>query len=84
MSRRRKGVTDLAMMRVQGGLCADDAFHISQLYIIRDRTDTPLNDFASRLRDGAYDPESLECIFPFRFAIVEFDRLRELEKVIRK
>jgi nuclear pore complex protein Nup107 len=55
----------LATVQVQEGLGADDPFHISQLHIILDRTDALLDDFASRLRDGAYDPESSECVFPF-------------------
>ena len=55
----------LTTAQVQEGLCADDPFHISQLHIILDRTDALLDDFASRLRDGAYDPESSECVFPF-------------------
>jgi hypothetical protein len=55
----------LATVQVQEGLGADDPFHISQLHIILDRTDALLDDFASRLRDGAYDPESSECAFPF-------------------
>ena len=58
----------LATAQVQEGLGADDPFHISQLHIILDRTDALLDDFASRLRDGAYDPESSECVFPFHFA----------------
>jgi nuclear pore complex protein Nup107 len=52
----------LATAQVQEGLGADDPFHISQLHIILDRTDALLDDFASRLRDGAYDPESSECV----------------------
>jgi nuclear pore complex protein Nup107 len=54
----------LATAQVQEGLGADDPFHISQLHIILDRTDALLDDFASRLRDGAYDPESSEYVFP--------------------
>lgn len=57
----------LATVQVQEGLGADDPFHISQLHIILDRTDALLDDFASRLRDGAYDPESSECVLPFPF-----------------
>jgi nuclear pore complex protein Nup107 len=58
----------LAAVQVQEGLGADNPFHISQLHIILDRTDALLDDFASRLRDGAYDPESSECVLllPFR------------------
>jgi nuclear pore complex protein Nup107 len=52
----------LATVQVQEGLGAEDPFHISQLHIILDRTDALLDDFASRLRDGAYDPESSECV----------------------
>ena len=52
----------LATVQIQEGLGAEDAFHISQLHIILDRTDALLDDFASRLRDGAYDPESSECV----------------------
>jgi len=55
----------LATAKVQEGLGADDPFHISQLHIILDSTDALLDDFASRLRDGARDPESSECAFPF-------------------
>ncbi len=55
----------LATVQVQEGLGADDPFHISQLHIILDRTDALLDDFASRLRDGAYDPESSEYVSPF-------------------
>jgi nuclear pore complex protein Nup107 len=59
----------LATVQVQEGLGADDPFHISQLHIILDRTDTLLDDFASRLRDGAYDSESSEYVLPFFFAM---------------
>ena len=55
----------LATVQVQEGLGADDPFHISQLHIILDRTDALLDDFASRLRDGAYDPESSELVSSF-------------------
>jgi len=51
----------LATVQVQEGLGADDLFHISQLRIILDRTDALLDDFVSRLQDGAYDPKSSEC-----------------------
>ena len=54
----------LATVQVQEGLGADDPFHISQLHIILDRTDALLDDFASRLRDGAYDSESSEYVRP--------------------
>ena len=57
----------LAAVQVQEGLGADNPFHISQLHIILDRTDALLDDFASRLRDGAYDPESSECVLPLPF-----------------
>ena len=60
----------LATVEVQEGLGAGDAFHISQLHIILDRTDALLDDFASRLQDGAYDTESSECVLPFRFAMI--------------
>jgi nuclear pore complex protein Nup107 len=60
----------LTTVQVQEGLGADDPFHISQLHIILDRTDTLLDDFASRLRDGAYDSESSEYVFPFFFRYV--------------
>lgn len=56
----------LTTAQVQEGSGADDPFHISQLHIILDRTDALLDDFASRLRDGAYDPESSECVFSIR------------------
>ncbi|KAH9971849.1 nuclear pore protein 84/107 [Lactifluus volemus] len=57
----------LATVQVQEGLGAEDPFHISQLHIILDRTDALLDDFASRLRDGAYDPESSEYPTMTRF-----------------
>jgi nuclear pore complex protein Nup107 len=57
----------LATVQVQEGLGADNPFHISQLHIILDRTDALLDDFASRLRDGAYDPESSEYPTMTRF-----------------
>ncbi|KAH9976532.1 nuclear pore protein 84/107 [Russula compacta] len=57
----------LATVQVQEGLGADDPFHISQLHIILDRTDALLDDFASRLRDGAYDSESSEYPTMTRF-----------------
>ena len=62
----------LATVQVQEGLGADNPFHISQLHIILDRTDALLDDFASRLRDGAYDSESSECVLPlpFRYDLV--------------
>jgi len=57
----------LATVQVQEGLSADDPFHISQLHIILDRTDALLDDFACKLRDGAYDPESSEYPTMTRF-----------------
>ncbi|KAI0294069.1 nuclear pore protein 84/107 [Multifurca ochricompacta] len=57
----------LATAQVQEGLGADDPFHISQLHIILDRTDALLDDFATRLRDGAYDPDSSEYPTMTRF-----------------
>jgi nuclear pore complex protein Nup107 len=62
----------LAAVQVQEGLGADNPFHISQLHIILDHTDALLDDFASRLRDGAYDPESSEYVLPlpFRYDLV--------------
>ena len=59
----------LATVQVQEGLGADNPFHISQLHVILDRTDALLDDFASRLRDGAYDPESSECVLPLPFRL---------------
>jgi nuclear pore complex protein Nup107 len=54
---RQAGVTDPCYLIDPRGR---QSFHISQLHIILDRTDALLDDFASRLRDGAYDPESSE------------------------
>ena len=73
----------LATAQVQEGLGADDPFHISQLHIILDRTDALLDDFASRLRDGAYDPESSECVFPLFLAIATVDNLTLLQGIRR-
>ena len=53
----------LSAVQVQEGPGADDPFHVSQLHIILDRTDSLLDDFAARLRDGAYDRESAESVF---------------------
>ena len=53
----------LSAVQAQDGPGADDPFHVSQLHIILDRTDSLLDDFAARLRDGAYDRESAESVF---------------------
>ena len=53
----------LSAAQAQEGPGADDPFHVSQLHIILDRTDSLLDDFAARLRDGAYDRESAESVF---------------------
>ena len=50
----------LSALQAQDGPGADDLFHVSQLHIILDRTDALLDEFASKLRDGAYDRESAE------------------------
>jgi len=55
----------LSTVQPQEGYGADDPFHVSQLHIILDRTDALLDDFASRLRDGAYDRESAESVLLF-------------------
>jgi nuclear pore complex protein Nup107 len=39
---------------------ADHAFHVSQLNIILGRTDPLLEVFADGLREGNYDPASIE------------------------
>ena len=39
---------------------ADHAFHVSQIHIVMDQTDTLLDIFASGLRDGSYDPNAPE------------------------
>ncbi|TFY81397.1 hypothetical protein EWM64_g2615 [Hericium alpestre] len=57
----------LANVSVEDGLPADNPFHLSQLHIILDRTDALLNDFASRLRTGLYDPQSPEYPTMTRF-----------------
>ncbi|KAI0259467.1 nuclear pore protein 84/107 [Gloeopeniophorella convolvens] len=57
----------LATVQVQEGLGADDPFHISQLHIVLDRTDSLLDEFAARLRDGAFDPDSSEYPTMTRF-----------------
>ena len=46
---------------------ADHAFHISQLLIILDRTDSLLEGFANGLQEGAYDPSSIEYPTMTRF-----------------
>lgn len=53
----------LSAAQAQEGPGADDPFHVSQLHIILDRTDSLLDDFAAKLRDGAYDRESAESVF---------------------
>ncbi|KAN0138564.1 Nuclear pore protein 84/107 [Lactarius tabidus] len=57
----------LSAVQAQEGPSADDPFHVSQLHIILDRTDSLLDDFAARLRDGAYDRESAEYPTMTRF-----------------
>lgn len=46
---------------------ADHAFHVSQLNIILGRTDPLLEVFADGLRDGHYDPASIEYVFYLRY-----------------
>jgi nuclear pore complex protein Nup107 len=53
----------LSVVQAQEGPGADDPFHVSQLHIILDRTDALLDEFATRLRDGAYDRDSAEWVF---------------------
>ncbi|KAI0318304.1 nuclear pore protein 84/107 [Amylostereum chailletii] len=62
-----KALQALATVAVDDGLPADNAFHMSQLHIILDRTDALLDDFAVRLRDGLYDPTSSEYPTMTRF-----------------
>ncbi|KAH9043875.1 nuclear pore protein 84/107 [Lactarius pseudohatsudake] len=57
----------LSAVQAQEGPGADDPFHVSQLHIILNRTDALLDDFASRLRDGAFDRESAEYPTMTRF-----------------
>ncbi|THH14665.1 hypothetical protein EW146_g5692 [Bondarzewia mesenterica] len=57
----------LADVPVEDGLPADNAFHMSQLHIVLDRTDVLLDDFAARLRDGLYDRSSSEYPTMTRF-----------------
>lgn len=44
---------------------ADNAFHVSQLAIVLDRTHPLLETFAAGLRDGIYDSGSSEYVFLF-------------------
>ena len=53
----------LSAVQAQEGPGADDPFHASQLHIILDYTNDLLGEFASRLRDGAYDREAAEWVF---------------------
>ena len=48
---------------VQEGSGADDPFRAFQLHIILDRTDAFLDEFASWIRDGAYDRKSAVSVF---------------------
>ncbi|KAN0078059.1 Nuclear pore protein 84/107 [Tylopilus felleus] len=57
----------LGGVNVDDGPPADNAFHVSQLAIILDRTHPLLETFATGLRDGLYDPESLEYPTMARF-----------------
>jgi len=52
----------LLATQAQGGLGIDDPFE-SQLHIVLDFTDALINDFASRLLDGAYDHETAQSVF---------------------
>ncbi|KAI0067354.1 hypothetical protein BV25DRAFT_1877263 [Artomyces pyxidatus] len=62
-----KALETLASVSVEDGLPADNAFHMSQLHIILDRTDELLDDFAARLQQGLYDPSSSEYPTMTRF-----------------
>ena len=45
---------------------ADHPFHVSQLFIILDRTELLLDVFATGLEDGTYPRSSVESVsFPF-------------------
>ncbi|KAF9244485.1 107-domain-containing protein [Melanogaster broomeanus] len=57
----------LGGVNVDDGPPADNAFHVSQLAIILNRTTPLLETFAMGLRDGIYDPESLEYPTMTRF-----------------
>ncbi|KII84942.1 hypothetical protein PLICRDRAFT_146529 [Plicaturopsis crispa FD-325 SS-3] len=57
----------LESVQVDDGPPAGHAFHVSQLHIILDRTDTLLGVFASNLRDGLYDISSSEYPTMTRF-----------------
>ncbi len=50
-------------MQAQGGLGIDDPFNESQLHIVLDFTDALIDDFASRLLDGAYDHRTAQSVF---------------------
>ncbi|KAG8215686.1 nuclear pore complex protein [Butyriboletus roseoflavus] len=55
----------LGGVNVDDGPPADNAFHVSQLAIILDRSHSLLETFAAGLTDGVYDSESSEYVFPF-------------------
>ncbi|KIJ62485.1 hypothetical protein HYDPIDRAFT_94356 [Hydnomerulius pinastri MD-312] len=57
----------LGNVNVEDGPPADNAFHISQLAIILNRTHPLLETFAVGLRDGLYDPDSSEYPTMTRF-----------------
>ncbi|KAF8553085.1 hypothetical protein OG21DRAFT_1589517 [Imleria badia] len=57
----------LGGVNVDDGPPADNAFHVSQLAIILDRTHPLLESFAAGLRDGMYDSESSEYPTMTRF-----------------
>ncbi|KAI9454791.1 nuclear pore protein 84/107 [Boletus coccyginus] len=57
----------LGGVNVDDGSPADNAFHVSQLAIILDRTHPLLETFAAGLRDGIYDSESSEYPTMTRF-----------------
>ncbi|KAF9221187.1 hypothetical protein BS17DRAFT_846289 [Gyrodon lividus] len=57
----------LGGVNVDDGPPADNAFHVSQLAIILNRTHSLLETFAVGLRDGIYDPESSEYPTMTRF-----------------
>ncbi|EGO23158.1 hypothetical protein SERLADRAFT_450816 [Serpula lacrymans var. lacrymans S7.9] len=57
----------LSSAQVEDGPPADNAFHVSQLHIILDKTEPLLEGFANGLQEGHYDPSSSEYPTMTRF-----------------
>ncbi|EKM50986.1 uncharacterized protein PHACADRAFT_177673 [Phanerochaete carnosa HHB-10118-sp] len=57
----------LGTVSVEEGAPSDNPYHISQLSIILDRTDALLEAFATGLKEGRYDPESIDYPTMTRF-----------------